>query len=763
MLRGKGVPPFVAPGLPMPRNSLVGREREVAELIELFRDRRDRLVTLTGVGGCGKTRLALEVAWLLRESFPDGVWLVDLTPLSEPHQVALRVAGALSVSDMSHTSLEPLQHRTLLLVLDNCEHLLDACAGLADQLLSACADVRILATSREPLLISGERQRRLPPLRGPEPGLEPTPDVLGDCPSVQLFIERASEVASGFELTAHNAAAVAQICTLLDGIPLALELAAAQARVLAPAAIAERLDDCIRLLTGGNRLAPTRQQTLRASLDWSYALLSPAEQVVFRRLAVLAGAWTIQAAEAVCAADDVPRADVLAHLTGLVDKSLVLPVERHGELLYRLLEPVRQYAAHRLAASGELESTQVRLSTHCSQVAEFAEVELTGRAQGDWLRTVELELDSIRAVLSRAERDRDGATILRIANPLYYFLWLRRHLREGRHWFEAGLARGEDLPRELRARGLFGLMLMLSLVGENVQADAVGQQAVTAFRALGDSRSLALVMVILAQLALTRGDARDARDLAEDAVTHARGSESAWPLGHALILLGHVVRRHAETARALELYQEAQLLFEGMGDAWARAFARASIASLREPGSSVARVAALAGVRWSWDVRDLPGLASALEYLALYGGPQPIETQVRLCAAAHALRSYLGVPAPPGERDEIERQLRQARAQLGDAAFQSTWEAAGDVPTEQLVRDVLGHPQPGPHRGVRPGRGAALTPREREVALLLVEGATDRQIAQALTITEGTAGLHVHHVLAKLGLRSRAQVGIGKI
>jgi tetratricopeptide (TPR) repeat protein len=421
----------------------------------------------------------------------------------------------------------------------------------------------------------------------------------------------------------------------MDGIPLAIELAAAQARVLAPGAIAARLDDCLRLLTGANRLAPTRQQTIRASLDWSYNLLSPGERVVFRRLAVLAGTWSLQTAEAVCAADDVASSEVLSHLIGLVDKSLVLPVERDGELLYRLLEPVRQYAAHCLAAAGELESTQDRQTRHCVHLAKGAEHELSGPGQNAWLRRLDLELDNIRTVLSRAERCQDGATILGVAGPLYYFVWLRRHLHEGRHWYEAGLGCGGEVSPELRAKGLFGLMLMLSLVGENAEANSVGQQATATFQELGDSGALALVLVVLAQTTLASGDVRRAHRLAEDAVMHAGASASAWSQGHALMLLGHVLRRQGETTRAVELYREALLLFEDRGDAWSRAFALASIGLPGEAGSSVARVAGLASLRWSWEIRDLPALASALEYLALYGGPQPRCSLIH-CRWAHA-------------------------------------------------------------------------------------------------------------------------------
>jgi predicted ATPase/DNA-binding CsgD family transcriptional regulator len=748
----------IVESLAVPRTSFVGREREVAELVDLLASGRDRLVTLTGVGGCGKTRLAIEVALRVGDVFPDGVWLVELAPISDPHRVCQRLAAALSISDTSWRNLQRSLHdRKLLVVLDNCEHLVEACADLADQLLSSCSDLRILATSREPLLIPGECQRRLSPLARPEPAVTSL-ETLANSPAVQLFVDRASAVVPGFQLRPENADALARISVLVDGIPLAIELAAAQTRVLAPAQIAVLLDDSVRLLPGANRLAPTRQQTLRASLEWSYALLTPAEQRVFRRLAVLAGNWSLGAAEAVCAADDLVCTEVLSLLSHIVDKSMVLAQESDREFRYHLLEPVRQFALKQLAEAGELHTTQARLTAYYVVLAQRAERELTGPRQIEWLRRLDLELDNIRAVLRRAEQAHELVTILEIVGPLSYFFWLRRHLHEAQHWYEVGLASADSVPPEPRAKGLFGLTLMLSLVGENMRAETVGQRAIQSCQELGRTGPLALVLVILAQTTLARGDLQRAHRLAEQAVMEARAAGPAWPLAHALILLGQVLNRHGDVARALEFQQQALRLFEDEGDAWSRAYAQASIDSLREPGSAIARVAAIAGVRWSWEVRELPALASALEYLALYGGPHKLDVQVRLCAAAHRLRLSARVPPPPAERSDLERQLARARAMLGQMAFESAWNAGGAAPLERIVADALSPPAAATSTGARGGRGEALTTRERQVALLLVRGASDKQIARTLTITEGTAGLHVHHVLAKLGLRSRVQV-----
>jgi predicted ATPase/DNA-binding CsgD family transcriptional regulator len=732
--------------------------RNVAEVVALLRTGNERLVTLTGVGGCGKTRLAVEVALRVREDFPDGVWLVELAPISDPRRLRQRVAAALSLSDRSdHVLVPSLENRLLLLVLDNCEHLVEACATLADQLLSACSGLRMLATSREPLLIVGERQRRLAPLATPDAGSRPTPDTLATYPAVQLFIDRAQEVAPEFEITPSNASAVARICTLLDGIPLAIELAAAQVRVVSTPQLAARLEDCLQQLSGANRLAPTRQQTLRASLDWSYGLLSPAEQAVFRRLGVLVGSWSLEAADAVCA-DERWQPNVLRVLAALVDKSLVVTQQTESDLRYRLLEPVRQYATDCLRASGEVELAHERQARYCIQLAAHAEAELPTLNQYNWLRRLDAELDNIRTVIARAEQSGDGRTILRIVSPLYYFFWLRRHLHEAQHWYEVGLANTQGASADLRARGLFGLTLMRSLVGDNAEAEAVGQQAINACRVAANSGTLALVLVILAQTTLARGDLPRAHRLAEEAIRHARDSASRWALGHALILLAYVLHRQGESSRAIHSLSQALAIFEAEGDAWSCAFAQVSLGSLRQPGS-VAHVAAVAGVRWSWQTRDLPALASALEYLALYGTPENTPFQVRLCSAAHALRQSARLPAPPGERDDVERHLSQARAELGEAAFSELWQTGQTEPPEEIVATALADPRRG--GGIvqtRFGRGEALTRREREVALLLVQGATDKDIARTLTITEGTAGLHVHHVLAKLGLRSRAQV-----
>jgi len=401
--------------VPAPQTSLIGRTQELAALRDLLLHADERLLTLTGVGGCGKTRLALHLAADLAPTFPRRVWLVELAPLADSTLLSLAVAAALGVRETAeHTTLDAVSaalgtHPTLL-VLDNCEHLIDACAALADQLLAACPTLRILATSREPLQITGERQYRLASLAVPDTDHLPDLDILARSPAVQLFVTRAQAVVPTFHLSTANASLVAHICARLDGIPLALELAAARIRVLSLAQILARLDDAFHLLVGGSRVAPTRQQTLRASLDWSHTLLTEPEGAVFHRLSVFAGGYTLEAAEAVCADDELPPAEVFEVLTRLVDKSLVVVMQGDVSAWYRLLEPVRQYALQHLIARGEAAATEARHAAFYTALAEQSAPALCGLEQALWLVRLEREQGNLRAALQWATEGGKGDT-----------------------------------------------------------------------------------------------------------------------------------------------------------------------------------------------------------------------------------------------------------------------------------------------------------------------------------------------------------------
>ncbi|MCD0481059.1 tetratricopeptide repeat protein [Streptacidiphilus sp. ASG 303] len=540
---GPGPGPAPRHNLPAQTTSFVGRERETAEVEELLA--RSRLVTLTGPGGCGKTRLALAVAARRTGAVRDGVWFVDLAAFTEPGLVPDAVAEVLGVrlprSGGTAAALAArLAGRELLLVLDNCEHLVDACAALVAEVLARCPGVTVLATGREPLRAYGERTWRVPSLGLPDPRRLPAPAALGRFASVRLFTERAAEVAPGFRLGPGNAAAVAQICFRLDGMPLALELAAAQVRVLEPRQVADRLDDALTLLGQGGRRAVTRQRTLLATLEWSHRLLDPGERRLLRRLAVFAGSFSLAGVEEVCGEDGDPDG-VLGALGRLVDKSLVL-VERHGgEARYRLLETIRQYARERLREAGEQAGTERRHRRFYLALAEAYEPEPQpgagsergqghGQGQGAGVpggTPVQLEADhdNLRAALGSALGS-DPETALRLAVALRLFWTERGYFAEGRHRLESALAAAPE-PTPLRARALAALAVLAIRLGDCSRPVSAAAEAVAVHRAGRDRAALAYALHRQSVLLWMCG-AWDAADRAlDEACALARGAPTA--------------------------------------------------------------------------------------------------------------------------------------------------------------------------------------------------------------------------------------------
>ncbi|MCI0354796.1 MAG: AfsR/SARP family transcriptional regulator, partial [Acidobacteria bacterium] len=446
-------PPTRRHNLPIPLTSFIGRVHEQAEVQRLLTT--TRLLTLAGPGGCGKSRLALVVAADQVADYPDGAWLVELAALADPLLLPQAVATTLDVREepqrpLIATLTNALQSRVLLLVLDNCEHLIDACAHLVQTLLGACPQLQILATSREALGLAGETVWPVPPLSLPDSRHLPSIEWLGQAEAIQLFVERAGAALPTFALTDENAPAVAQVCQRLDGMPLAIELAAARVKVLTVPQIAARLDDCFKLLAAGSRTIVSRHQTLRAAIDWSYELLSEQERVLFQRLAVFEGGFTLEATEGVCAGRGIEPDDILELLSHLVDKSLVVVgTQQQGrEARYRLLETIRQYARDKLLGSAEAEIIRQQHAAYYLTLAEQAELKLQGLEQLAWLDRLEVEHDNLRAALrwSQAEAQA-GETGLRLAGTLGLFWYLHGHWSEGRGWLESMLTQTEGLGR----------------------------------------------------------------------------------------------------------------------------------------------------------------------------------------------------------------------------------------------------------------------------------------------------------------------------
>jgi predicted ATPase/class 3 adenylate cyclase len=520
--------------LPLQLTSFVGREREMADVAGVLG--RTRLLTLTGVGGTGKTRLALQVAADLLAAYPQGVWLVELAPLADPGLVPGAVATALGIAEdasrpLVSTLIAVLRPKCVLLLLDNCEHLIEACAQLSDALLHACARVQILATSREALGIAGETSWPVSSLElpGGQQTAQPVAEI-AQCSAVRLFAERAQAVQPRFALTQQNAAVVGQICRRLDGIPLALELAAARLRALSVEQLAARLDQRFRLLTGGSRTALPRQQTLQAAVDWSFGLLSPAEQRLFAQLSVFAGGFSLEAAEAVCTGGEIAREEMLDLLTRLVEKSLVMAETEVGNAeRYRLLETLRQYGRERVLAGDEAAELHDRHAAYYLALTERAEPELHGPRQRHWLDHLEGEHDNLHAALAWCLEQAapgmgdDAAVALetgaRMASALIWYWVYRDHRREAREWLDRVLSAGGMGPA-LRAKVLRGAGWLAWDAQDLAHARALLEQSIALYRDLGDKGERAFALSLLAPVVWQEGKDEQAMTL-EQAIAYA--------------------------------------------------------------------------------------------------------------------------------------------------------------------------------------------------------------------------------------------------
>ena len=708
--------------LPQQTTSFIGREGEVAEVKALMR--KSRLVTLVGAGGAGKTRLSLQVAADLLAEGDDGVWLAELASLSDPALLPQIVAQMLGIKEqggrtMADTLTDALKTRHLLLILDNCEHILPACAALASGLLRACPHVRLLASSREALNVAGEQTYRIPGLSLPDPRQAQTAEAVSRFEAVLLFLERAQAVQPSFTVTDSNAAAMAQVCRQLDGIPLAIELAAARVRAMPVEQVMARLEDRFRLLTGGSRTALPRQQTLRALIDWSHDLLTEREKTLLRRLSVFAGGWTLEAAEHVCSGGDVEDAGVLDLLVGQVDKSLVVYEEQAGGAArYRLLETMRQYARDRLAESGEAEAVRGRHAAWFLALAESAERQARGPEEGAWLRRLEVEHDNLRSSLSWYERSAEGAEAgLRLAAALWWLWSVRGNHSEGRQWLDRALAKaaGPDGAAEsngavesngagglngtagagaapIRARALYGAGILASEQGDSGAARVLFEESLTIAREVGNRNGVAYSLLGLGIVAFRQGDHAPARALLEECLTILRGQGDQTGITVSLNILGIVAERQGDPALARALHEESLAIARRLGNQ------NGIAAALSNLGNVAFRQGDLAAARASLEecltiLRRLGGrldTADSLEGLAGVAHAQGRSARAaRLLGAACSLRETIGNPPTSAEREEIAGRIASVREALGAEAFHDAWAIGQGMGWEQTVDYAL--------------------------------------------------------------------------
>jgi predicted ATPase len=727
--------------LPVPGTALVGREEEIAAAKQLLERPEVRLVTITGPGGIGKSRLAIEVARQMAEQFFSGVYFVPLAAVTDPGLIPLMIAQTLGVRETGGQSpLETLKEYlrsssggSLLLVIDNFEHLV-AAAPVLSELLTLAPGLKLLVTSRAALHVYQEQEFPLPPLALPDARSLPSLDAVSNYPAISLFAQRAAAVKPDFKLTEDNASAVTEICTRLDGLPLAIELAAARVKLLSPAAMRTRLASRLQLLTGGARDLPQRQQTLRQAIDWSYDLLSEPEQKLFRRLSVFLGGCTLEAVESVCDTRKDLGLDLLDGMASMVDKSLVRQIEQvDGEPRFVMLETLREYGVEKLAASGEEPLARRAHAAYCLVLAEEGAAEDEDTKRTEWLARFELEHDNFRAALEWLTDTANADWGLRLGAALFRFWETNEHLAEGRDRLGKLLKlNGVPTPPNARLRAFFAAGVLAGAQGDYASADLLATESLGIARRLADKRGIAISLNALAVNARERDNLAASRALFEESLALWRELHDSLAVARALSNLASLVKLQGDCALAVSLYDESLAIFRELGDrtgiAWAlnhhgdlardqgdvaaaRSFYERSLAAFHELNDrwgiagSLADLGNLAREQKDYRTADSlyreslevfqeldhkRGIARLLESFAGSAAAQSEpERSLQLAGAAAALRQSIGAPLTPGEQTKLEKSLEPARQKLSTTTGRTAWLEGWVMPIEKAIEDAL--------------------------------------------------------------------------
>ncbi|HEX6482261.1 MAG TPA: LuxR C-terminal-related transcriptional regulator [Ktedonobacteraceae bacterium] len=764
--------------LPVYLTRFVGREQECNTLSSLLLSKR--LLMLVGAGGIGKTRLALEVASELTNSFSDGVYMIELASLADPQLVPQAIASVLNIRTDRDVSLisflkSALGERHVLLLLDNCEHVLTECAPLVEALLQASPHLHILGTSREPLGITGETIWRVAPLSSPDPEQNYSVEQLAGYEAIQLFCERAAESNPRFRLTQQNAPAIVHTCRQLDGLPLALELAAALLPMLSVDQLAARLDERFVLLKHGRRTAGVRQQSLQATLDWSYALLTPAEQALFPCLAIFAGSWDLDAVEQVCTPVIPETFAIVETLVQLVNKSLVVAEEQEGlerdttEVRYRLLDTMQQYALEKLEQRGALQQAGERHYTWCLELAERADEHLYGADQVMWLQRLEMETANLRVALTRMLTAGRLDAVARLADALRRFWITHNHFSEGRYWFDMLLTTERDEQRlspPLRARVLFGAAGFARYQGAYERACALLEEQIALLETLNDRSGIAEAQTYLGLALGLQGDFERGISLCSTGLEFYRSMGQHKGSATALTTLAFLKLAQGHYAQAMTLSEEACQLLREAGNHVHLLYALFTLAqaALLLEATERAREVCREALGLARTQEQTYGIAACL---GLIGGLAGMEGKyavaARLFGAAQALQERVQAPHPPAGRALLERMVRTIIATSGREQFFLHFSAGQASPLEQILLEAEEVLQTAPTSPASSSLTssvstalAVLSPREREILTLVATGLTDAQVAGHLYLSTRTVSKHLQSIYTKLNIKSRS-------